>query len=223
MLRFISRKPSGTVSELRYVSTQPGHLFSLCLLPRQPEGLCRGASPREGPVVSLTKPPGRPLLSVTLAYPDWRQQSERLPVPAAMASAALILAGLHLHHLERGDSDLFPESTFPPHNRERSHNGNSAIEGPGMLLVVLAWPQHSSVRREQQGSYRCLETPAPVVPHLDRRRIHVWRTRKAQCSDVGSLLALVLPGVPSFNGDNMWKPHPVAHALVGFLSKSLTY
>ena len=75
------------------------------------------------------------LLSVTLAYPDWRQQSERLPVPAAMASADLILAGLHLHHLERGDSDLFPESTFPPLNREHAHNGNSAIEGPGMLLV----------------------------------------------------------------------------------------
>lgn len=135
-----------------------------------------------------------------------------------MASAALILAGLHLHHLERGDSDLFPESTFPPHNRECSHNGNRAIEGPAMLLVALAWPQHSSVRRAQQRSHRCLETPAPAVPHLDGSRIRVWRSRKAQCSDVGSLLVLVLPGVPSFSGDNVWKPHPVVHALVGFLS-----
>lgn len=89
-------------------------------------------------MVFLSKPPGRPLLSVILVHPEWRQQSEQLPVPAAMASAVLILAGLHLHHLERGDSDLFPESTFLPHNRECSHNGNSVIGGPEMLLAVLA-------------------------------------------------------------------------------------
>lgn len=67
--------------------------------------------------MSLSKPPLYSLLSVMPAHPEWRQQSQRLAVPAAMASAVLILAGLHLHHLERGDSDLFPESTFLLHNR----------------------------------------------------------------------------------------------------------
>lgn len=48
------------------------------------------------------------------------------------------------------------------------------------------------------------------------------REPKDQYSAVGSLLANVLRGVPSFSGDTR-APYLVPHALVGFLSRSPVY
>lgn len=65
MLGLISCQLPESVSELSCVSAQPGHLFILCLLPRQAEGFVQRRSSLRKNQWSLSKPPG------ALCYPGF--------------------------------------------------------------------------------------------------------------------------------------------------------